>query len=268
MYFYILCFISTILPLIFHYFSKQFYIKNPDYLVHSMWNLNYGFKIMVKGFLHLDRFFRYLTPVFWLGNWVVVLVIFLLGALTLKTSWQKSISLIVGVLFILTLLGVNKINDDMGVIFLSSTRMFLAIPLLFGLALFWTKMSFENEKNWRKVILTIAVSVFLVKISCYETVLKKHTEKTNYGAVAIKKLDDLISECYEIKQIISQYDVDLVVFMPNAERNEPSVEFYNYGCPILEQISCTTVMNVYERRTWVFLEEKSSVRKNILLSIP
>ena len=96
----------------------------------------------------MDKFFNYLTPVFWAGNWAVVLVILILGIFTLKKDWKKGTSILLGVVFIFILLGVNKINDDIGVVFLSSTRMFLAIPLLLGLASFWIKDKYENEMKW------------------------------------------------------------------------------------------------------------------------
>lgn len=263
--FYIISILSSIPALIIQYFSKQFYVHNPEYNVHSMWILDFSFESLIDGFSHLDKFFRYLTPVFWSGNWIVVFVIIILGVISIKTNWKKGLSLLLCSLFIFTLLGVNKINDDIGVIFLSSTRMFLAIPLLFGLAIFWTKKEFDAKKNWRIIILTIAISVFLVKISNYSSVINAHTQKENFGPIAIKKLESLKQECSKIQQLTSQYDIELIVFIPNFEYNVPSMEFYNYGCSILEEHSSSSIMNIYERRTWVFQKEKNSVRKNILL---
>ena len=43
------------------------------------------------------------------------------------------------------------------------------------------------------------------------------------------------------------------------------MEFYNYGCPLIEKNFKRTLLNVYEKRTWVYLKEKKSIRKNILL---
>ncbi len=263
--FYLICLSTSIPALLIQYVSKQFYVSHPEYIVHSMWTLDYSFDRMVDGFSHLDKFFRYLTPVFWSGNWVVVVAIMILGIIVLKKNWKKGLSILLCSLFIFILLGVNKINDEIGVIFLSSTRMFLAIPLLLGLAVFWTKKNFIDEKKWQLIILTIAISVTLVKVSCYSSVIKKHTEKTNFGTIAIKKLDDLKNECSEIQQITSKYDIDLVVFIPNWERNVPSMEFYNYGCSIIEKNLFSSVMNIYERRTWIFQQEKNSARKNLLL---
>jgi hypothetical protein len=263
--FYLVGIAAAIPALLIEYVSKQFYVNHPEYIVHAMWKLDFKFDRLIDGLSNLDKFFRYLTPVFWAGNWLVLIIIFFLGIIIIKKSWEKGLSLLLSVLFIVVLLGLNKINDEIGVIFLSSTRMFLAIPLLLGLSVFWTKENFIDEKKWKTVILTIAISVFLVKISCYKPVIAQHTEKTNYGSVAIKNLDSLISECSDIQKITSKYEVDLVVFLPTWDLNVPTMAFYNYGCSILEENATSSIMNIYERRTWVFQEEKIKARKNVLL---
>lgn len=263
--FYLIVILTSVPFLFIQYVSTQFYVNHPDYLVHYMWKMDYSFDRLLDGFSHLDRFFRYLTPVFWSGNWLVLLIILILGIIAIKSNWKKGLSLLLSVLFIIVLFGVNKINDDIGVIFLSSTRMFLAIPILLGLAVFWAKDKFTDEKKWTLVILTIAISVFLVKISCYSSIVKEHTEKTNFGPVAIKKLSVLENECSEMLEITSKYNVDLVVFIPGGDHNVPSLEFYNYGCSIIEEKTASSVMSIYERRTWIFQEEKNTARKNVLL---
>lgn len=263
--FYLTVLIASVPALSIQYISQQFYVNHPEYLVSFMWPLNYYFSTMVEGFQHLDKFFRYLTPVFWSGNWLVIIAILIIGIILLRSNWKKGLSIILTVIFIFFTLGVNKINDDIGVLFLSSTRMFLAVPLLLGLALFWAGKNFVNVKQWRVVILTIAISVFFIKVSCYPSVIKSHTKRTNYGPIAIKRLDDLVSECSEINEIISKYGIDLVVFIPGGERNVPGMEFYDYGCPVIEKNAFSSVMTIYERRTWIFQQEKNNIRKTLLL---
>jgi hypothetical protein len=223
---------------------------------------------MIADISHLDNFFRYLTPLYWGGNWLVLLILLLLSIFLIKRNWKKGLSILLGVVFTIVTLGINKINDDIGVIFLSSTRMFLALPLFLGLALFWTKKERVKENKLKLIILTLAISIFIVKVSCYSSVVAKHTKRTIYGPVAIKKLDDLTRECSEIEKITSKYKIDLVVFIPSWSQSVPSVEFYNYGCPILQENTTSSIMNIYERRTWVFEKEKIAVRKNVLLFNP
>src|SRR5690554_7365931 len=98
-----------------------------------MWKLKFDFDVMLEGISHLDQYFRYLMPVIWPAHWMILLLLLILAIIITKQNWKKGISLLLTVIFIILLFGVNKINDDIGVIFLSSTRMFLAKPLLLGL---------------------------------------------------------------------------------------------------------------------------------------
>ncbi len=263
--FYLVFGVLSIPALLIKYFSEQFYVDRPEYLVHSMWKLKFDFEVMLEGISHLDQYFRYLMPVIWPAHWMILLLLLILAIIITKQNWKKGISLLLTVIFIILLFGVNKINDDIGVIFLSSTRMFLAMPLLLGLAFLWLKKGFLSEQKWRVMILSLGMLVFLIKATAYSAVIDKHTEETNYGPVAIKKLDDLIDDCAEMEKITRQYNVDLVVFIPNWEYRVPSMEFYNYGCPILQENTVSSTMNLYERRTWIFQKERDMVRKNIIL---
>ncbi len=263
--FFLIAIVSSIPALIIQYFAKEFYINNPIYLVHSMWELNYSFYSFLEGFTHLDKYFRYLTPILWKGNWIVIILIIFLGFISLKNNWKKGLSILLSTLFIFSLMGINKINDDIGTIFLSSNRMFLAIPLFLGLSIFWTKEVFTNVEKWKLIILCLGISIFLIKISCYHPIISQHTKKTNFGPIAIKKIEDLKTQCSEIKNITAKYKIDLIVFIPNGNLNVPEMQFYNYGCPIIEENISSSVMNVYERRTWVFEEEKYKARKTVLI---
>lgn len=66
--FYVLSLLSALPILILFYFSKQFYVDNPEYKVHSMWELTYSFQRIQETFTRFERAFKYLTPVFWFAN--------------------------------------------------------------------------------------------------------------------------------------------------------------------------------------------------------
>lgn len=263
--FYLILGIALIPALVIYYWSKKFYIDHPEYMVHGSWRLGYSFKRLVNAFTSLDKFFRYLTPAIWPGNWMVVVFILILGIGSIKRKWRKGLSITISIIFIFFLLGVNKISDDIGSIFLSSTRMFLAIPLLLGLALWWVIDTFRTSKKWQMVMLVATVMVFVVKVYSYPEVIKKHTEKTNLGPIAIKNIEELKKECSEINEMANRYRADLVVFTPTEAYNICTLGLYNNGCSAIQKNSFNSIMNIYERRTWVFEEEKNSARKNILL---
>jgi len=231
-----------------------------------MWKLNYSFKTLITSFSHLDNFFSYLTPVIWIWGWLVILILIILGVFLFVKDKKKGLSVFAGVIFIIASLGINKVNDGMNTIFLSSARMFLGIPVLFGLSLVWAKEYLPvKDMYWKFSILLICSTLFFVKVSFYKPVIRQHTLYENFGPVAIKKAKQLQCECYAINNIAQKYNVDLIVFIPDWKRNVPYMEFYNYGCPLLEKNFTRTLMNSYERRTWVYHQERNAIRRNILL---
>lgn len=263
--FYIIPLIIAIPVLGLQQWAQHFYEIHTDYKVHFMWVLEYDFELFSQAFSNLNQYFRYLTPIFWSGHWMIIFVILILGFVIVKMDWKKGLSLILAILFTIVLLGLNKISDDMGKIFLSSTRMFLAIPLLLGIAFLWWKSEFKNAKEWKLVIMSIAFSFFFVKAGILPQVVKSHTNINNLGPVGVKKLSDLERECNDLKELTTKYGVDLVVFNPKTDEILPRVEFYNFGCDVMVNDMVPGVMNIYERRTWVYQKERATARNTVLI---
>ena len=251
------------------YYARQFYISNPEFLVHKAWEMKFSMDLMLDGFLHMDRFFGYLTPVFWKGNWVVLPVILILAIKLMKTNWKKGLSLALSVVFFLGLMGMHKVNDGMDTIFFTSVRMFLGIPLVLGVGMFWLTNTVKfNERLWTRVILGIGCIVLFIKILETKSVIQKHTELKNHGSIALSSIEDLKKRCAEWKEQIRQYDADLIVYVVDWKYGVPELEFYNYACPLLESELPQSIINVFERRTWIFVDEKDHSRDRVLIFNP
>ena len=256
-----------ILPVLYiEFLAKRFYEINALFAVHGMWKINFNFNLMISNFGFLDHFFAYSMPLFWSAGWLILIVISTLGFIIIKHDWRKGTSVFFGIIFIIFTLGINKVNDHLDTIFLSSTRMFIAIPLFTGVIFMWLNDRLNiKELRFKALFLIIAITVFAVKIGIYRPIIKQHTSRTNYGSVAIKKNEQFCSDCEKLDSITKKENVNLIIFVPNFENNVPSLEFMNYGCPLIINKFPKTLLNVYERRTWVFINEGSSVEKNILI---
>jgi hypothetical protein len=264
--FYLINLIGIVPILLIEYFAKDFYRKNPDYLVHQAWKLVFDYKLVIKNMYRLDRFFNYLMPIIWPLGWLIVIIILLVGIYLLKDNWKKGICLIAVILLIIFSLGLNKVNDNLNTIFLSSTRMFLGIPLLAGLAFFWSRSKIKtSDLNLKYIMAMMAFTVFFFKLGVYPAIIERHVRIRNYGSVAVKQMDSLACECSSLNNIAKNENIDLMIFVTTGKLNTPDIEFYSYGCPILEKNFPKTILNKFERRTWVYWKEKSSIEKNILI---
>lgn len=253
--------------LLLEMWAKSFYTRHPDYRVHQMWDIHFDFGKILENFSHLDKFFGYFTPLIWQVGWLSLVVILLLGILQLRRDWRKGLSLIFGIVFMVGTLGINKVNDGIDTIFLSSTRMFLGIPLLTGLAFYWNRDLLKvSDKHLKFGMVAMAWTVLVVKSNFSEMVTTQHANKAiAAGAMPLKRTRHMEQDCAKLAELAAKEHIDLIIFVPNWEYNVPNLEFYNYGCPLLQPAFPKTLMNVYERRTWQFHEEEHKVEHNILI---
>jgi len=260
--------IACALPaLIIEYFAKQFVTSKPDYNCHVAMKIEFKLDYLLKSLDSLDRYLSYFTPLTWFAGWLAVAVIFIVGIVLLKTDIRKALTLILGALFIFISLGITKIHDHLDTIFLCSARMYLCVPVLFGLALFWGRGLVRFSDNTLiKAIAGAAIAMLLVKASMLDMIIDKYTQQKNFGSIAIKKVETLCKECDRIKDSLAAYPSDLVVFVPSWKTgyNVPETEFYTYACPLLEKDFPPTLINIYERRAWMVRKKKNKVEKNIL----
>ena len=264
--FYIINILCAALILYLQFLSQQFYVNHPDYNVCGMWSLKYSFNLLLDDIKHLDTIFTYLNPIIWNWGWLSLIILLIAGIYLLKNNRQYGISIITGIIFIIFTLGINKVNDGINIIFFSIPRMFLGIPLFLSLGFFYCKIFLPVTDNfWKHSLILIGVIFFFIKISISPLIIKEHTSHEISSCILEKKISALCEECDNISSISNSYDIELIIFLPDWKYNVPYMEFYNYGCPLIEKNFKKTLLRVYEKRTWVYLEEKKSIRKNILL---
>ncbi|MBI3234125.1 MAG: hypothetical protein HYZ42_08795, partial [Bacteroidetes bacterium] len=181
-FFYIICAVTLCPVLWLEYLAKDFYNQNPDYNLHPMVELNFKADLLLKNLQCLDNFYTFFTPVIWLAGWFILLVIFCLALWIWKRDKARTIILLLTLLLIFLTLGVNKVNDRTDNLLLSSSRMYLAIPLLTGLVFLWCSQLFSlNNRVLVPSIFSIGLLFLCVKISIMGPVIRFNTEVTNRG---------------------------------------------------------------------------------------
>lgn len=251
------------IALLVQHVIRAFYTTHPAYNVHSMWELHYSVKDLLDGFSHLDRYFDHLMPFAWPIGWLVLVATIAAGVAAWRVDHKAAIALFVGSAFALACMGVNKVNDDAGVLLHSSVRMYLALPLFLGTAICWCGAAMETrlKTSWA---IPVAVLFVLVKADVTAAVVQAEIKPGEHVPVLVKNRKALEWECGQMGDTLAKYDIDLLVLVPYWDKNVPAMEYLAYGCPLLDERFERTMMNVYERRTWVFEQEQLAVRKNIL----
>lgn len=264
--FYLFVIASAIPAMLIQYWAKSFYLDNPEYHLHSMWELLFKWKWIGEAFNYLDLFFRGLTPVFWSGNWFILVILLLLSFALFRKNKLHAGIIFLSVAFIVLTFGINKVHDDKDWIFFSSARMFLAVPLLLGLAIHWILDENQKTNKWWMYSLTILIcATFAVKHWDYPKHIQDLNPSKELNNFYVSSIDQLEDDCGQISPYLNQYNVDLVVFIPHWSHSAAHTQLLNYGCPFIDTKMQSTVLSLYERRTWTYEEAISKSYKTVLL---
>ncbi|MBL7951424.1 MAG: hypothetical protein JNM62_06860 [Flavobacteriales bacterium] len=246
--------------------ARTFYAERPDHNVHTMLELRFWIGDVRDGFAHLDRFFSHLMPVVWPLGWLVVVALPAIGVALWKRDRAASIALFVGFAFVLLAMGVNKVNDDAGVLLHSSVRMYLALPLLLVIGMHWWAAGLRPVlPNWERWSLVLAGLLLVVKMDVAGPVVREGIRMKEHSPIAVKHYKALEWDCKQLGDTLQKYDADILVLLPYWAKGVPQMEYLDYGCPIIDERFPGTLMNVYERRTWVYQSEPRAIHRTILL---
>jgi hypothetical protein len=251
--FYVTLAFSMVPGILAFIYTRRFYADHPEFNVHPGWGLCFFPSYILDSLDFLDDFFQLCTPLLWPAGWMFI-PLFLTAGLTgmFRKDLHAAVPMLVAVAFVVVSLGINKVHDRMNTLLLSSARMYVGVPLLWGLAAFWCHRLYGQVPQIRGVLLTVAVVMVCVKLSVTQAVVHSHTQKTNYVAVAVKKVEALCRDCEMLKRLADNNQASLLVLVPNTFQNIPEMEFYNYGCQFLLSGFPETTLAGYERRTLVY----------------
>ena len=264
--FYLSALVVSIPAFLIQYLAKMFYEVNPLYKVCSMWKIEFDLDLLLKNLTCLDCFFPYFTPLEWKHGWLGFILVFAVALILIRHDWKIAISMIFGVLLILVSLGVNKVNDDANTILLSSSRMFLGIPIFLGIAWYWTSSFTSPSKPQTKVLFAVlCLTVFFFKTATSDAVLSKLQANIEVGPMPIKPIDALCEECQELKHMSDNTMSNLLVMNPTWHRGVPQKEFYTYGCGLLIDDFPKTLLTIYEKRTWVFIQASCDTFERVIV---
>ena len=249
--FYPFLFLGALPPLAGKFLADKFYEDHPEYLLHTLWGNEFSIVALKDGFLEMSRIFQYSMPVIWNFDGLVLLILLASAIILFKQQKPKEAwSTLVAFVILIIALGIPKVHDDVGSIFLNTTRMWLALPLCMALVAGWLSQNRTIVKRQEYLLLIALASFFIYKQVNFRAVLDYETAKRNYGPVAIIPIEKLRDKCLEIKQLAEQHKVTLVALNPNWDYPIPELEMVAYGCSSLVEEFPRAIMGDYERRRW------------------
>ena len=253
--FYLFCGAGMLTGAIMHFAAGSFYSSRPGYIVHT-YTLTYELKYLLAGLSHLDAFFNPVIPVFRKMGYLV-LPLFLLLAFLLYRKKEKAaaLSLFIVPFLLIATLGISKVHDGGPSAFLSLSRMYLGIPVLFAIGISFLDF---RPKYWQLVFLVLPALLTFRKTRDEKSGIDREILENN--VLSILEVTRLTDECKNLDKLSKENGVDLIVIS-----NHWHYDFYAYGCPACEEQFPKTLRPDLDRRAWRIRETENKVYGTIMV---
>jgi hypothetical protein len=245
----------------------SFYRNHPTYDTNPHPPLEFTWKTWQRGIDRIDMYFGHFVP--WQqsspGSAVVAILCGMVIVLVCLAQWRAALSFAAAVGACVISLGINRIHDSDASIFLSGSRMFIAIPTLYALGIFWICQGL-GKWQYREIVPRIAVGL-LVAMSLFILIPRQ----SNYSALvrdllwkrvlSIYLVEDCKNQCREIEKVADAEDAHLVLF--STHRDKTMV----YALPAFTGGRCQSLLPPFDRRSWLLEQETFSSHTRILVYV-
>ncbi|MFA7273716.1 MAG: hypothetical protein WC044_07595 [Crocinitomicaceae bacterium] len=245
--------------------ASYFYQLHPKRIRHELVGLKLDAGTFKASFGN-QHLFENLFPFVSLGGFLYPLLFLALAVIAWKKGKKKAFVLIVSTLIVLLFsMAVPKFQEgyEGAGIFFTSSRLYLSLPLLFLLSLFFT---FENRPI-KPVFQFLVMGIALLSVILRNDHLdEKIGMKVENIVFPISKNEELLKRTDDLVSIASKYNVDVIV-----NQNEPGwdylldIETYAFHAlrpDFYPQLICLRLLN--DRRSWLYTPAMKG--KTILLN--
>lgn len=252
--------------LLLKYLADSYYTQHQYLITHSLSGLQPQLEFWVAGISNLDELLHNGMPLFWGNPWLVFVLIMLISIVFfIKNQSRKGIAGLVFLAFCLFIISVPKIHDASEILVLSTVRMWLAIPLVLLLFVYWLIKDNKTFQKSTPAILLVGIVFIGVKwIPIKERIANYSKDFVIHRPINVIELSELKRRCSEVYDLSQANNAELIVGCYEWHYTVPMLEFVSYGCPCLIDDFPPTLMAVHERRTWRIIEENSTRRTNIM----
>jgi hypothetical protein len=239
------------------FFIHRYYQNNPQLSIHGISNITFSANVWKESVNNLDRYFNLITPFAWKAGWLLPVVqIIPLVYLLYKKQYLYAVIVLLLLMAQIASLSVPKVTDGKDSIFFSFSRMYLGLPLLLGMVLYFAGLA---NKNALVIAISLAALVALgVKLNNLSQKTEELIYKPKTHVVEVKKVDAYKAECKTIDSVAKLYNAGLILVQSKGD-------YINYGCHCLVKGFTPTIRPSYERRRWVVDEELHKIHPNLII---
>jgi hypothetical protein len=266
---------APILIKLFYYYHPQCDAYHPKFPVEFNWQtLKYSlFVIGQSSFTlnqqQLDLFFAHFIPVVQHG-WVMLIVLPAL-VLILLLVWRvkAAVAVLIASVFAIGCLGIERLHSSTDNVFYSGSRMYLALPILFAVALLWFDMGLADRAKKKLRFLPLIVRTLLV-VGLAGLALCRNVDLldppspfvTNSYLPPVDSVARLEADSTAVAAACRKYNVSLVLVCMGP------YTCFNDAAPVLTDHAFETLYPFFERRTFSIAQERTRLHTHVLVYMP
>lgn len=257
--FYIWSFLGALPAAVYPLYVQHFYKGHANYNYHPQWKLEFTVENLKHGLSTLDDSFGYISPLYWYHSEILIILLLAIPFIFLiqkKWIWLTVSSLCI--LFTIITLGINKVYDSDGSVFLPFVRMYLAVPIMIILFVSFIKM--EKWKVPLLLIVCVSFFSFINRQITMDDAVKRTQIVTKPRVLSTMTVSDMEHDCEQMEELCKKFNVDLIIISHHWYDN-----FINFGYPALSSAIPLTISPSNERRTWRLLKIKDQLYKTVLI---
>lgn len=247
--------VGLLLGIAVHVLAQTYYVLHPETIVHHLIGTEFHFGLFKEHIKDLDKIFNDVIPVFW-NSGFFVLLLFPAMAFVLYRQNQKlrSLALLIFTCGLILSLGLGKTADGTTSVIFPYSRLYLALPLVLGIAFSWIKLNL----TLKPYMLLVPVIFFCIHYIEYTVTIPNKYIKND--VIAVTKIYRLEKSCVQINTICKKNSVDLILIHDSYFK-----DIINYGCASCVSDFPNTLRTNYERRTWQVSKFQDTVIRNVLV---
>ena len=223
-----------------YFLLDYFYVKHPDYVVYNLVN-EFGLKYFRENLQHLDEDFVHLS--FFVEHQSVMLLLVLVGlGLYFYRVHRRIVYVLLGLLLLLlATFFASKVREGSNWPFYSYSRMYLGIPLLLGMMMYWVA-PLKKVYLWLLVLVVCGFTVF--KALGFKTKIAEYADRKHWVGVHLESVDSALELMRFYKSHCKTQHCDTLIIANRFWMNT----FINYGGPAVDPDFPTTLETNSERR--------------------
>lgn len=223
-----------------------FYVQNPYYISHDYTDTQLSLSNITLAFSHFHELFYGLFPfVMFAGVAIIPTIIFIIYKLYIHGNKNFAIALICTLLFLVFTFTTSKMADGTASVFFPYSRLYLALPILAGIGIYFLFKTENNPFYYKKWIVPGAVIIVFAAIKFGVINERIHWNlRNNSGLVSVFKIEDKKQEYKQLASHADSLGINTLIFYEKKDE-------YNYGLMALEGGKIRTISLSYERKKWL-----------------